>query len=238
MSAIAGCFPRTTFAPDGILTWDMVESLIRPKTYLYSQTGLVWLENTHNMAGGTVHPLESLDEICDRTHSLGLPIHLDGARIFNASVATGKSVAELSRKFDSVMFCLSKGLGAPVGSLLLGSRDFIQKAHVNRKMLGGAMRQAGILAAAGLIALEESPKLLRRDHENARFLAEGLARIKGITLDVNESRHQYRDLRRTRHRKNCRGNFPRAGETANLRQSDRKIFDSHGDALRRRSTRL
>lgn len=186
LSAIAGCFPRTTLAPDGILTWDHVESLLRPKAYLYSQTGLVWLENTHNMAGGTIHPQESLDEICERTHALGLPIHLDGARIFNASVATGKSVAQISRKFDSVMFCLSKGLGAPVGSLLLGSRDFIQKTHVKRKMLGGAMRQAGILAAAGLIALEESPKLLRRDHENARLLAEGLAGIKGITLDVNK----------------------------------------------------
>lgn len=186
LSAIAGCFPRTTFAPDGILTWDHVEPLLRPKAYLYSQTGLVWLENTHNMAGGTVHPQEGLDEICERTHGLGLPIHLDGARIFNASVATGKSVAQISRKFDSVMFCLSKGLGAPVGSVLLGSRDFIQKAHVNRKMLGGAMRQTGVLAAAGLIALEESPKLLRRDHENARFLAEGLARIKGIALDVHK----------------------------------------------------
>jgi threonine aldolase len=183
MSALAGCFPRTALAPDGILTWEAVESLIRPKTYLFSQTGLVWLENTHNMAGGSVHPLESANEICDRVHDLGLPIHLDGARIFNAAVATGKGVAELSRKFDSVMFCLSKGLGAPVGSILLGSREFIEKAHVTRKMLGGAMRQAGVLAAAGLIALEESPKILKRDHENARFLAEGLARVPGITVD-------------------------------------------------------
>jgi threonine aldolase len=183
MSALAGCFPRTVLAPDGILSWDLVESLIRPKNYLYSQTGLVWLENTHNMAGGTVHPQASADEICDGVHSLGLPIHLDGARIFNAAVATGKSVAELSRKFDSVMFCLSKGLGAPVGSLLLGSREFIATAHVTRKMLGGAMRQAGVLAAAGLIALEESPKLLARDHENARFLAEGLSRIPGISVE-------------------------------------------------------
>ncbi len=183
MSALAGCFPRTIFAPDGILSWELIEPLIRPKTYLFSQTGLVWLENTHNMAGGSVHPLESAEEICDRVHALGLPIHLDGARIFNAAVATGKSVAELSRKFDSVMFCLSKGLGAPVGSMVLGSREFIEKAHVTRKLLGGAMRQAGVLAAAGLIALEESPKILRRDHENARFLAEGLAKIKGISVD-------------------------------------------------------
>jgi threonine aldolase len=183
MSALAGCFPRTVLATDGILSWELVESLIRPKNYLFSQTGLVWLENTHNMAGGTVHPQASADEICDNVHSLGLPIHLDGARIFNAAVAIGKSVAELSRKFDSVMFCLSKGLGAPVGSMLLGSREFIAKAHVTRKMLGGAMRQAGVVAAAGLIALEESPELLRRDHENARFLAEGLSRIRGVSVD-------------------------------------------------------
>jgi threonine aldolase len=183
MSALAGCFPRTVLAPDGILSSDLVESLIRPKNYLFSQTGLVWLENTHNMAGGTVHPQASADDICDKVHAQGLPIHLDGARIFNAAVATGKSVAELSRKFDSVMFCFSKGLGAPVGSMLLGSREFIQKAHVTRKMLGGAMRQAGVLAAAALIALEESPKLLARDHENARFLAEGLSRIDGISVD-------------------------------------------------------
>jgi len=130
-----------------------------------------------------VHPQASADEICERVHSLGLPIHLDGARIFNAAVAAGKGVAELSRKFDSVMFCLSKGLGAPVGSMLLGPKEFIQKAHVSRKMLGGAMRQAGVLAAAGLIALEESPKLLARDHENARFLAEGLSRTTGIAID-------------------------------------------------------
>lgn len=182
MSAIAGCFPRTAFAADGILTWDLIEPLIRPKTYLFSQTGLVWLENTHNMAGGTVHPLEGAEEICNKVHSLGLPIHLDGARIFNAAVATGRSVEELSRRFDSVMFCLSKGLGAPVGSMILGSREFIEKARVTRKMLGGAMRQGGVLAAAGLIALEESPKVLRRDHENARLLAEGLARIKGISV--------------------------------------------------------
>jgi threonine aldolase len=110
-------------------------------------------------------------------------VHLDGARIFNASVALNRSVADLTRKFDSVMFCLSKGLGAPVGSMLVASRDFIDKAHIGRKLLGGGMRQVGVLAAAGLIALEESPKILHRDHENARHLAEGLAQFKGIALD-------------------------------------------------------
>ncbi|MGA8221338.1 MAG: GntG family PLP-dependent aldolase [Candidatus Acidiferrales bacterium] len=183
MSAIAGCMPRTTPAPDGILSWDLIEPLIRPKTYYYSQTGLITLENTHNMHGGTIYPPAIAEEICDRAHAASLPVHLDGARIFNASIALGRSVADLTRKFDSVMFCLSKGLGAPVGSMLVGSREFIDKAHIGRKLLGGGMRQAGVLAAAGLIALEESPKTLHRDHENARHLADGLAQLKGITLD-------------------------------------------------------
>ncbi len=123
-------------------------------------------------------------------------MHLDGARIFNAAVALGRSVANITRKFDSVMFCLSKALGAPVGSMLVGSRDFIEKARVGRKLLGGGMRQAGILAAAGLVALEETPKILHRDHENANYLAEGLARIPGIALDPAKVRHEYSDFRR------------------------------------------
>lgn len=183
MSALAGCFPRAVFAQDGILTWTLVEPLIRAKDPDYSQTGLVTLENTHNMGGGTIYPTPVAEEICERAHEAGLPVHLDGARIFNASVATGKSVKDLTRSFDSVMFCLSKGLGAPVGSMLVGSREFIEKAHVHRKMLGGGMRQAGVLAAAGLIALEETPKTLHRDHENAKYLAEGLAKIPGIAID-------------------------------------------------------
>jgi len=183
MSAIAGCMPRTTPAPDGILTWELIEPLLRPKTYYYSQTGLITLENTHNMHGGTIFPPKVSEEICDHAHKAGLPVHLDGARIFNAAVALGRSVAELTRKVDSIMFSLSKGLGAPVGSMLIGSRDFIERAHIGRKLLGGGMRQAGVLAAAGLIAIEETPKILHRDHENARHLAEGLAQIRGITLD-------------------------------------------------------
>jgi threonine aldolase len=183
MSALAGCFPRCALAEDGILTWPLVESLIRAKSPNYSQTGLVTLENTHNMAGGTIYPTAVAEEICDRAHEAGLPVHLDGARIFNASVALGKSVKELTRKFDSVMFCLSKGLGAPVGSMVVGSREFIEKAYVHRKMLGGGMRQVGVLAAAGLIALEETPKTLHRDHENSRYLAEGLAKIPGISVE-------------------------------------------------------
>jgi threonine aldolase len=183
MSAIAGCLPCTAPAPDGILTWDLIEPLIRPPMYYRSQTGLIELESTHNMHGGSVYPPEVSDEICDRAHAAKIPVHLDGARIFNAATALSKSVAEITRKFDSVMFCLSKGLCAPVGSMLVGSRDFIEKARIGRKLLGGGMRQAGVLAAAGLIALEEMPKRLACDHKSARHLAEGLARIEGIGLD-------------------------------------------------------
>jgi threonine aldolase len=183
VAAIAGCMPNTVPAHNGTLTWDLIEPLIRPHIYYRAQTALIELENTHNMHGGTVYPPEIAEDICDRAHAANVPVHLDGARIFNASVALGRSVAEITRKFDSVMFCLSKGLGAPVGSMLVGSRDFIDKARATRKLLGGGMRQAGVLAAAGLIALEETPKTLHRDHENARHLAEGLARIEGITLD-------------------------------------------------------
>jgi len=183
VSAIAGCMPRTAPAPDGILTWDLIEPLIRPKTYYYSQTALVALENTHNMHGGTVYPPAVMVDVCQQAHAAELKVHLDGARIFNAAVALGKSVSAITKNCDSVMFCLSKGLGAPVGSMLVGSKEFIQKAHIARKLLGGGMRQAGVLAAAGLIALEESPRNLHVDHENAKFLANGLANIKGISLD-------------------------------------------------------
>ncbi len=183
MSAVAGCMPRTTAAPDGILSWELIEPLVRPKNYYTSQTGLISLENTHNMHGGSVYTREQTDAICLRARAAGLPVHMDGARIFNAAVALKCEVAALTAMCDSVMFCLSKGLGAPVGSMLLGSRDFIERARVNRKLVGGGMRQAGVLAAAGLVALDESPKRLHCDHENAKRLAEGLAQIKEIRMD-------------------------------------------------------
>jgi threonine aldolase len=183
VSAIAGCLPNTVPGPGGILTWELIEPHIRPHIYYRAQTALIELENSHNMHGGTVYPPAIANEICDRAHAAGLRVHLDGARIFNASVALGRPVAELTRKFDSVMFCLSKALGAPVGSMLVGSREFIEEAHIARKLLGGGMRQVGVLAAAGLVALEESPKILHRDHENARHLAEGLAKIPAIAID-------------------------------------------------------
>jgi threonine aldolase len=184
MAHFSGCLARPIHAEDGILRWAQIERKITPKTYYYAQTGLVSLENTHNMAGGTVYPPEIADEICDAAHAVNLPVHLDGARIFNASVVLGKPVAEITRKFDSVMFCLSKGLGAPVGSMLVGSKQFITQARIYRKSLGGGMRQAGVLAAAGLIALDQMPKRLHVDHENAKFLAQGLARVPGLKVDA------------------------------------------------------
>jgi threonine aldolase len=183
MSAIAGCMPRIARAEDGILSWKQVEAVIRPKIYYDSQTALICLENTSNMAGGTVYPTAQVNDICDRAHDIGLKAHLDGARIFNAATALGESVAGMTRKVDSVMFCLSKGLGAPVGSMVAGSREFIDKARVYRKMFGGGMRQAGVIAAAGLLALEKSPSRLHIDHKSARRLAEGIAKIPGFAID-------------------------------------------------------
>jgi threonine aldolase len=183
MCAIAGVTPRPVPAAGGILSWEMIEAVIREKIYYDSQTALVTLENTHNMHGGTVYPTAVVENICEKAHAAGLRVHLDGARIFNAAVALGESVAQMTQKFDSVMFCLSKGLGAPVGSMLLGSREFIAKARIGRKLLGGGMRQAGVIAAAGLIALEESPKRLHEDQANAQHLARGLAGLPGISID-------------------------------------------------------
>ncbi|MFL6437237.1 MAG: threonine aldolase family protein [Terriglobales bacterium] len=178
----AGCVLRTLRADDGILTWAEIKQKISGASYARAQTGLIEIENTHNMAGGTITPINVMEEICDSAHERGIPVHLDGARIFNAACALKCSVAEATRKFDSVMFCLSKGLGAPVGSMLVGTRGFIDHARSIRKALGGGMRQAGVLAAAGIIALEEMPQRLHEDHANARFLAESLADIPGLRI--------------------------------------------------------
>src|SRR5207249_9240859 len=188
MSAVAGVLPRVVQGEDGILSWDIVSKAIRPKLYYRPQTALVSLENTHNMAGGTVYPTKVANEICDNAHEAGIPVHLDGARVFNAATYLGEDVAQMTKKFDSVQFCLSKGLGAPVGSMIVGTREFIERCRSIRKMLGGGMRQAGILAAAGLIALEKGPKRLQIDHDNAKFLANELATIPGITLDPKKVR--------------------------------------------------
>jgi threonine aldolase len=175
VAAFSGCQARPVAAERGILTWEHVRQAIGPKIYYRAQTALICLENTHNMAGGTVSPLPVLERIWEGAREAGLPVHLDGARVFNAATALGLSVAKLTSSFDTVMFCLSKGLGAPVGSMLVGSKEAIAQARAHRKALGGGMRQAGILAAAGLIALHEMPKRLGEDHANARLLAEAVA---------------------------------------------------------------
>lgn len=182
MSALGGVLPRVIAAQDGILSWPQIAQAIREKAYYRPQTALVALENTHNMAGGTVYPTELAREICDKAHDAGLKVHLDGARVFNAAVYLGESVAKMTKQFDSVQFCFSKGLGAPVGSMIVGSKDLIDRCRVFRKMLGGGMRQAGVLAAAARIALEDGPQRLHIDHDNAQLLAQGLAEIPGIKI--------------------------------------------------------
>lgn len=187
-SAFSGVQLRTLPAERGMLTWSHIEPHITGKHYHRASTGLICLENTHNMAGGTVTPLPVLEEIWAGAKDRGLPLHLDGARVFNASVALGTGVRELTRGFTTVMFCLSKGLGAPVGSMLVGSWELMDRARLIRKGFGGGMRQAGILAAAGLIALEEGPRRLHEDHANARLLAESLVDLPQVEIDLEAVR--------------------------------------------------
>jgi threonine aldolase len=188
MAVVSGALARPIKSADGsgILTWTEIEQALHVKSdvaYYVAPTGLIALENSHNLAGGTVLTAARTEEICARAHTLNIPVHLDGARIFNAAVTLNESVAALTRAVDSVMFCLSKGLGAPVGSMLLGTRAFIEEARRWRKLLGGGMRQAGVLAAAALIALEETPPRLAEDHRNARRLAEEVAELPRVRLD-------------------------------------------------------
>jgi threonine aldolase len=183
MAAISGTLAYPIRCSNGIMDWDSIKLAIRPRNSYHSQTGLIAIENTQNLAGGTVMPFEQMQDITERAHDAGLPVHLDGARIFNAAIVLKRDVAEIASLFDSVMFCLSKGLGAPVGSMLLGSREFIDRAIPVRRMLGGGMRQVGVLAAAGLVALEKMPARLPEDHAKAQLLAKRLAEIQGVALD-------------------------------------------------------
>ncbi|MEN6533883.1 MAG: GntG family PLP-dependent aldolase [Bryobacteraceae bacterium] len=180
MAWFAGCVARPVKAEDGVLRWSQIRPEIRLLGPHSAPTGLIEIENTHNMAGGTVTPVDVVEEICDGSHECGLKVHMDGARIFNAAAYLGVPVDGIVVKVDTVMFCLSKGLGAPVGSILVGTAANIARARLYRKRLGGGMRQAGVLAAAGLIALEEMPKRIGEDHANARFLADALSHIPGI----------------------------------------------------------
>ena len=172
-AAIAGV-QFATAGSTGLFTPDEMEAAIKPSGFHYPRTSLVCVEDTHNRAGGRVWPLAQLHAVADRAHARGLKAHLDGARLWNASIASGVSPAERAKPFDSVTVCLSKGLGAPVGSVLCGGRDFIELAHRHRKMLGAGMRQVGVLAAAGLYALEHHRARLADDHAHARAFAETL----------------------------------------------------------------
>ena len=169
----------------GFLTPEQVREAIRPSNIHLPQTGLVCIENTHNRHGGTCCTPEEIAAVAAAAHEAGVPVHLDGARLFNAAVALGRPAADFTRPVDSVTFCLSKGLGAPVGSVICGSQDFIGRARRVRKMLGGGMRQAGIIAAAGIVALERMVERLAEDHGNARRLAEGLAKLPGLAVDLS-----------------------------------------------------
>jgi threonine aldolase len=184
-AVFSGCLIRAVRAERGILTWREIEPEIVAAGNFRAATGLIEIENTANLAGGSCTPLPVLEEIWSGALERGLHTHVDSARIFNAATALGTDVKTLTRGFDTVMFCLSKGLGAPVGSMLTGSAELMARARIQRKALGGGMRQAGILAAAGLMALEEGPKRLHEDHANARLLAEALATLDGVEIELD-----------------------------------------------------
>lgn len=185
VSRIAGLVPRLIPGRNGIFTVDQLKQAIRDQNIHYPKTTLMCLENTHNRSGGCVLPQGQIIELAEVARDAGLKLHLDGARIFNAAVAADKSVKELAKPFDSVMFCLSKGLASPIGSMLVGSREFIKKARKARKLLGGGMRHAGILAAAGLESLQVMTKRLAEDHRRAKQLANALKCIPGLNV-VND----------------------------------------------------
>jgi threonine aldolase len=184
-SALGGLIPRLAKGRFGVMTPQDIEAVLRPPNIHFPPTSLICIENSHNRAGGTVWSPSQTKAVFDLAKSHGLKVHMDGARIFNAAVAQGVDVRELTRYVDTLMFCLSKGLCAPVGSLAVGDEEFIERARRYRKMLGGGMRQAGIIAAPGIIAIEKMVDRLKDDHANAKMLAEGLTKIEGISVDVS-----------------------------------------------------
>ena len=199
LAAVAMLQSRPIPTPEGYFTADQVETLIRPGDFWAPKTGLVEIENTMNAPGGRVFPQEHIDDICRLAYDHDVPVHVDGARLFNAAVASQTDVKRITSGCDSVCFCLSKGLGTPAGSLLLGTSNFIERAFGIRQMLGGGMRQTGILSAAGLYALEHNIERLADDHANARLLADGLSEIEGINVDPDtvETNMVYFDLSKT-----------------------------------------
>ena len=184
-AVFSGCLVRAVPTERGTLTWGDIEPVIYKKEAFRATTGLIEIENTANLTGGRCTSLAVMEEIWANAKEQKIPVHLDGARIFNASTALGVDVKALTRGFDTVMFCLSKGLCAPVGSMLVGSAELMDQARIYRKALGGGMRQVGILAAAGLIALEQMPARLHEDHANARLIAEALSHIDCVEIDLD-----------------------------------------------------
>jgi len=185
MANIAGLMPMPVASPDGMMDPDALRSAIRKPNLHYPRPKVLCLENTHNRSGGRVVPLTLHNELCGIARENGLKVHLDGARIFNAALAAGVPVSAFTENIDSMMFCLSKGLGCPLGSMICGSKAFIAEADRARKRLGGGMRQAGIMAAAGIYALENNVDRLIDDHKSARRLAEGVNGIPGLSVDMS-----------------------------------------------------
>ncbi|MGA2239823.1 MAG: low-specificity L-threonine aldolase [Candidatus Bathyarchaeia archaeon] len=184
-SVIGGLVPRLVTGHMGVMTPPDIEAVLRQPNIHFPPTRLICIENTHNYAGGTVWSPSQIKTLCEFAKTRRLNVHMDGARIFNAAVAQNIDVRELTRYVDTLMFCLSKGLSAPVGSLVVGSRSLVDRARRYRKMLGGGMRQAGIIAAPGIVAIEKMVDRLKDDHENAKLLARGLSKIDGISLDLD-----------------------------------------------------
>jgi threonine aldolase len=195
MAALGGIVPRLIpNRPDGTLRLEDIERAVRGDNVHYPRSRLVCLENTHNVCNGSSLTVEYTAQVVQLAHSRGLKVHLDGARVFNAATALGVDVRELARDVDSVMFCLSKGLCAPVGSMLCGNADFIAESRRSRKVVGGGMRQAGVLAAAGIVALEQMAGRVGEDHVRAKRLAEGLAEIPGLKVAPVTSNILYFEL--------------------------------------------
>jgi threonine aldolase len=183
VAAVAGSLPIMISAPNGFLTPALMEPWIQPDIYYCAHTRMIVLENTHNSAGGTVYPLPALKDVGAFARARGLSVHIDGARIFNAAAVSKRPARELCAEADTVTFCLSKGLGAPVGSMICGPRPLIAEARRVRKMLGGGMRQAGVIAAAGIYALKNNVERIAEDHENARVIAQALAQVTWARVD-------------------------------------------------------
>jgi threonine aldolase len=215
-AALGGIHPRTVKnQPDGTLALADIEAAIRAENVHYPRTRLICLENTHNACFGIPLRVEYTQQVGELAHSRGLKLHVDGARIFNAAIALCVDVKELAAPADSISFCLSKGLGAPVGSLLCGSREFVYEARRNRKMVGGGMRQAGVLAAAGIVALNKMVDRLADDHVNARRLVQGIAEIPGLVAEPAHTNIAY--FRFAPETKMSEAEFVKALEQCNVR---------------------